>query len=69
MLKSCMSNKPNTDQRKQFTTDAMVNGNGIDLALLVSNTCFTAARGLANMAALNTTPKAPIMAAAVSVEN
>ncbi len=56
---------PVTDHRKQFMTAAIVNGSGMDFALLVSKTVLSAARGLANMRIQRTTPALPMTGAAV----
>ena len=59
MLTSFISKRPNTDQRKQFSTVAKVNGSGMLFADFVFKTTFKAAKGEPNMATQNRTATFP----------
>ena len=60
MLESLASNKPNTDQRKQLITVAIVKGNGMLTADFVCKTTLRADNGEPNNAMQNRTARFPI---------
>uniref|UniRef100_A0A7S2LMH6 Uncharacterized protein n=1 Tax=Leptocylindrus danicus TaxID=163516 RepID=A0A7S2LMH6_9STRA len=68
IMTSFIWNKPKTAQQKQFTTQARVNGNGIDAADLVAITRLRAESGLAKRIRHNTTAPDPTNLDALALE-
>lgn len=66
MLKSLISNVPNTDQSAQFNIVTNVNGSGIDLADLVAITLRSEERGLPNSTTQKNTPMDPMIDSAIA---